>query len=144
MAFIEHALTRETDDCIRFPFGLNGDGYANLRIGRQHAYGHVIVCQRAHGQKPLSDSLVAHSCRTPACVNKRHLRWATSAENAADQTKHGTTSRGPKLKPIGVKFISEELAHVMRYRDIGRMFGVSGSTVSNAVRGQTWKHRPAR
>ncbi|WP_181171152.1 HNH endonuclease [Mesorhizobium sp. B2-3-14] len=130
MAFIEGVLLTETDDCILFPFGRNADGYA--RLGNDE-YGHVIVCERAHGPRPSPDDVVAHSCGNPPCVNKRHVRWATHAENAEDRAKHGTNRR-PKIAQREIEFIGKELVHVMRFRDIAKMHGVSGSTIAGIAR----------
>ncbi|WP_292565493.1 HNH endonuclease [Mesorhizobium sp.] len=133
LAFIEDALLTETDDCIRFPYCCNGDGYARLKYEGKDAYGHVIVCTRAHGQRPTASSVVAHGCGNQSCINKRHLRWASSAENAADKAGHGT-SQPSKLPQHAVDFIGSELVHVMRYRDLARMYGVSGSTIASIAR----------
>ncbi|MHB9475162.1 HNH endonuclease [Mesorhizobium sp. M0589] len=133
MAFIERALLTETDHCIEFPFCRNADGYARLKCEGRDVYGHVIVCERAHGQRQTPESVVAHRCGNHACVNKRHVRWATPAENTADRVGHGT-NRPTKLPKHAVHFIGKELVHVMRYRDIAIMHGVSGSTIASIAR----------
>lgn len=130
MAFLEGALATETDACIVFPFGRNADGYARLA---NDEYGHVIACERTHGPRPTPVHVVAHSCGNPPCVNKRHLRWATPAENADDSARHGTNRR-PRIAQREVEFVGAQLVHVMRYRDLARMFGVSGSTVASIAR----------
>ncbi|MER8412614.1 hypothetical protein [Mesorhizobium sp. M1342] len=143
MAFVEYALTLETDECVLFPHGRTGAGYANVRVGERFEYGHVIVCQRAHGPRLTPKLQAAHSCGNGhmGCVNKRHLSWKTQAENASDTVAHGTVSHGAKLTPADVKSI-RALAEVMRHRDIAKMFGVRGDTVSSIVRGKTWAHLP--
>ncbi|RJG43730.1 helix-turn-helix transcriptional regulator [Mesorhizobium sp. DCY119] len=143
MAFIERALTLDTDDCVLFPYGRNASGYARLRVGEKHAYGHVIVCQRAHGTRPTPEHQAAHSCGNGhlGCINPKHLSWKTPEGNASDAVAHGTVARGPKLTLEGIKSI-RAIAEVMRYRDIARMFSVGGDAISNAVRGKTWKHAP--
>jgi len=91
LAFIETALTQETDECIIWPFTNHTNGYPSIGHGR-----HVnrVVCERAYGKPPSLKHQAAHSCGVKLCINKRHVRWATRAENEADKLKHGTSLLG--------------------------------------------------
>ncbi|ESY81886.1 hypothetical protein X740_07885 [Mesorhizobium sp. LNHC221B00] len=149
MAFIEKALTLETDDCIIFPYGRTGAGYANLRVGSgvsgdRFEYGHVIVCERTRGQRPTPKHVAAHSCGHghAGCVNKRHLSWKTPAGNAGDREAHGTTAHGKKLTAEAVRSI-RALAQAMRHRDLAKMHGVRGDTIGSVVQRRTWAHLPS-
>lgn len=85
--FIEEALSQDTSDCIIWPYGKDSDGYGWFTPdgGKQTAV-HRHVCEKEHGD-PLPGDHAAHSCATPACVNKKHLRWATHHENMQDKVK---------------------------------------------------------
>lgn len=140
-AFIEESLLRETDECIEWPFGR----------ARNYAYcdGKLVshtVCEKAHGPRPSADHEVAHSCRNPPCINKRHLRWATHAENEEDKKAHGTyqygeNNPGAKLTEGDVHNIRKVLAAgEMSCHALGQVFGVSHTLISQIKRRKIWTH----
>lgn len=66
-----------TDECIRWPWSVDKDGYARLggeRVAR-------IVYVMYHGEI-LGELTVDHECFNVACVNPRHLRLLPHDENA--------------------------------------------------------------
>ena len=102
--FIAQALQYESDDCLLWPFGVMVYGY-----GAANGRGaHNLICEKAHGPPPKDRRHALHSCDTPRCVNKRHLRWGNQADNMQDAVARGRTKkpwavgkpRGTK-KPIG-------------------------------------------
>lgn len=131
-------LDVETDDCIIWPFGTNG------------AYGvvcnklaHREMCILAHGAPPTRLYQAAHKCGRTLCVNKKHLRWATPAQNQQDSFAHGTKALGEahahaKLTDAAVREIrslgaSQAIEMAYKYR-------VSGAAVQAVLAGRTWKH----
>jgi HNH endonuclease len=78
----EVVLTWDSDDCLLWPYSLDG-GYPALNGER----GHVLICEETHGPKPDPKMHAAHWCGVRRCINRRHLRWATSAENEADKRR---------------------------------------------------------
>jgi hypothetical protein len=61
-------------------------------------YAHRYVLTLTAGPPPFPRAVAAHAplvCHNPACVNPRHLRWASQAENAADMKIDGTYSKPP-------------------------------------------------
>lgn len=93
LKFLENSLLLETDDCIIWPYGKDGDGYGFMNGKAVHRE----ICFRVHGE-PVSDAnQAAHYCGNCSCVNKRHLRWATRSENMLDKHDHLTmVTRGNK------------------------------------------------
>src|SRR5580704_13711749 len=60
---------------------------------------HRIVCEVVHGPPPSpNQNLVAHRCGrgVEGCINPRHLRWATRAQNEADKILLGEMPHGSK------------------------------------------------
>ena len=136
-AFLWAALTSETDDCILWPFGLIM-GYAQINKGE---YGHHFICEQAHGPRPPGYE-AAHNCGVPACINPRHLRWATAVDNQADRLRHGTSNRGERhglAKLTAAEVLAIRAASGFE-REIGEQFGVARTTVSAIRKRRRWRH----
>lgn len=115
------AKVRDTAQCILWPFGLNGMGYGHFRRDGRTTYAHSAVCILAHGPRPRGN-VTAHSCGKPACVNPRHLRWATQFDNAIDRARHGRGGLVPEVR-AAIREASGKQA------DIAKRFGVHYATV---------------
>jgi hypothetical protein len=140
--FLDLALMQETDECILWPFSIDDRGYGSMGVGRKSTRrSHVAMCEMAHGPKPSPDLEVAHKCGNRPCINKRHVRWATRVENAADRVEHGTLTRGSKCggklteaQVIEIRALAGSLSHTK----IGKQFGVSQPVVSRIISREYW------
>jgi hypothetical protein len=100
--FREVVLVYDGEDCLLWPYGRDGWGYGRIWIdGRTHNV-HRLACEMEHGLPSDARLEAAHSCGNGhlACVNRKHVRWATPKENSADKFVHGTMYRGGN-KPRG-------------------------------------------
>lgn len=131
--WIEAHLGYTGDECLPWPFA------------RSHGYGPIgDMCEAAYGPAPERDMEAAHSCGNGhlGCINPKHLRWATHAENQQEMAAHGRSLRGSK-NPF-VK-LSEEVVREIRKvagtssnAAVAKMFGVSRSTVSDIKLRRSW------
>lgn len=131
------ALRFEGDDCLVWPFGKSDNGYGRVS-GREFA--HRVVCELAHDVPPLPGLHAAHTCGNRACVNPRHLRWATPVENAADKVNHGTNLRGEQCHQTK---LTEAQVRKIKASDVGvtalaRELQVSPSCIANIRSGAAW------
>lgn len=128
----EVVVNFEADECLIWPFSKNGKGYATIHGGQVHRR----LCEETYGPAPTAKHQAAHNCGRRDCVNRRHIRWATIAENAADKIQHGTY--GVKLTLGEVNEIKRLLASSMTQKEIAKICAVSQSTVSHIATGKVW------
>lgn len=145
-ATFEQLVTRNTDDCTLWPFSVNSRGYGQLGVNGVSTSVHVLACERAHGPRP-EGMQVAHSCGVRRCLNPRHVRWATPAENEADKVAHGTAGVGvsngnAKLTESQVRVIRAAAAGGARQVDLAEVFGISTHHVADIRDGRYWAHVP--
>jgi len=147
--FEEAVLTWDSDECLFWPYAKVSTGYGQFAIepgrGGKRVLVHREACRRVHGEAPTEFHDCAHSCNNGhlGCVNPKHLRWATRAENMADGCKAGTLGQGSgctasKLTKEDVAEIRELLAKGVYQRIIAKEFGVSQSAISQIKNGVRW------
>lgn len=138
-------LCADSDECLLWPFGRTGMGYAALYPdGERQVMAHRWVCERVHGPQPDGKPWVAHSCGNGhlGCVNPRHLRWATPKENGEDRVAHGKAPRGSghlsarlsETEALAIYALKGSVSH----REAARRFGVTHGAVSAIWAGRAW------
>lgn len=86
--FVQSALMSDTDQCILWPFNIHPSGYPTTSLDGVGMRVHRHVCEKSHGQPARPELHAAHNCGVKACINPKHLRWATAKENEADKKLH--------------------------------------------------------
>lgn len=104
---------------------------------------HSLVLTAFVGPRPEGKE-GAHDDGDPANNYWRNLGWKTHAENMADAIRHATMPRG---STSGRAILSEDQVRQIRVllraeksEAIALRFGVSGASIRQIARGQTWKH----
>lgn len=132
-------LSYQSDDCLMWPFAVTKQGYGKF----QRRFASRVVCELVHGEPPSNVHEAAHSCGVAGCVNPRHIRWATPAENTADKFVHGTVIRG-EMSPRAV--LTEEVVRLIRRSKpsdqtrLAKQYGVTPRTIEKARLGYIWRH----
>jgi hypothetical protein len=132
------------DNCLVWPFKKNKNGYGAITNNKKTIPVHRFMCILAHGEPPDVGLEASHSCGNRICVNPRHLRWKTSAENSQEKHEHGTMAVGERngnsslteADVIKIKSMRGSLSQ----RKIAKMFGVSQATVNRLQLGIGWNH----
>ena len=145
MEFLEKAIGADTDACIPWPFAKTVAGYGKITINGILKGVPSEVLLRSGWSKPSQRHVAAHSpevCHNPACINPRHLRWATPSENMADRILDGTANRGSRhgnavLTETDIPAIRSDVRSPAK---IAADFGVSEATVRDVLSGRTWGH----
>lgn len=83
-------LPYDGDDCLKWPYATDKDGYGLGELGGKIRRAHRYVCTLVNGDPPTPKHEAAHSCGNGhlGCVNPRHLRWATTLENQRERWRH--------------------------------------------------------
>lgn len=110
---------------------------------------HHLVLEAFVGPRPPG-GLGCHKDDNPLNNSVDNLKWGTRQSNSADARRNGGYSPPPRT--IGSNHPSAKLNEkaILRIRgldqqgfdlrQIGKIFGVSKSTISRIVRGESWKH----
>lgn len=149
----EVVLTYEGDSCLTWPYCKSESGYGRIGSAEGNFYVHRLACEQEHGPAPSPDLVAAHYCGRGhlGCVAKKHVRWATYAENYADAVRHGTATKliapRPRGERNGSAKLTEREIHQLRLckgtvsgRAAARLFGIAESTLRAIWSGKTWSH----
>ena len=133
----------ETDEHIVWPMGYDRRGYGQLRWQGQVRKTHQLALEM---RTPRPDGMGAlHAVGCPkGCMNYRHLRWGTQAENMADRLLDGTDRRGEHCPTA--KLTAEQVRQIrQRYaagdvlmRELADEYGLTAGGVQCIIKRRTW------
>ena len=144
LAFIDMAVAYTGPGCLLWPYNRTQQGhglmgYRRADGRRSTTTAHRLVLERTAGPAPTRRHMAAHAplvCHTPWCVSPAHLRWATPAENNADQVADGTWPHGRlTLADVRALRTGAETAAA-----VARRVGVSGTAAQLARSGKNYAH----
>lgn len=137
------------DDCWIWTGTLNAYGYGVIgSIGRQMK-AHRLSYEMASGPIP-EGLLVLHSCPggdNPKCVNPRHLRCGTIADNNRDREERTPVGKGAQSPSAKVTLAQcQELYELVVVQGWSRLAaadhgGVSRSLIDTIVTGRHWSRK---
>jgi hypothetical protein len=119
-------------------------GYGQLNLAGKMVNTHKFSWEIHNG--PVEAGLVVrHKCDNPGCVNPDHLELGTPADNVGDAVVRGRMQHGDghymrKLEGKDIPEIRAAHAAGRGFVDLARDYGVSDSTIADAVYRRTWKH----
>ena len=142
--WIDQHKAYQHEECLTWPFAVNSNGRGKIGGHGPQMSAPRAMCIAAHGEPPTPEHQAAHSCGNGhnGCMNQKHLRWATHAENMADRDFHGKTVRGTRTN---TNKLTEDQVHEIRRRigtqsniSLAREFGVSGTMICDIKKGRAW------
>lgn len=134
---LKRLLAIETDECVLWPLGKLASGYGVATVDSQQVLVHQQALEHRGIPQPSPNHEATHACNVRACMNYRHLRWGTRADNERDKIGAGTSNRGARNGMA--KLTSEQVAAIRAMpgsqRVIAAAFGISQQHVSSIRRG---------
>ncbi len=119
-------------------------GHLSVALGRNNSICvHVLVLNAFVGPCPPGQEC-CHGDDVPWNNVLGNLRWGTRSSNLLDAVRTGKKLVGEnwhisKLKNSDIPVI-RSLFGIVSYREIGRRYGVSDSTIRQIKDGRSWKH----
>lgn len=140
LPFVMESIQTQTDICIDWPGRKNHWGYGVFRIKRKSHFAHRYVCELVHG--PSNGRCALHSCDNPGCINHRHLRWGTNAENVSDAVNRNRRPLGSqrKLAKISEQQARDIYVSSATLKDTADLYGVGITTVRSIKTRKKWRH----
>ena len=135
----------DKDQCWEWTAGLYPAGYGKFKYYKKHCGSHRLSWAFAFGEVP--DGLcVLHKCDNRKCVNPSHLFLGTRTDNARDRDLKGRGGFASGENAGASKLTDHQVHLIRRLRSeigltqtlIGKLFGITQSSVSNIIRGKSW------
>ena len=141
------APPRGDGECWIWQGRINDTGYGSMSVS-----GRIITAHRAAWVLANGNSdprlKVCHRCDSPPCCNPAHLFLGTDKDNGRAAVAKGRNkfpdhsgARNPtaKLTAATAREVVALRREGVSQRVLGERFGVSQSTISELLRGRTWK-----
>jgi len=131
-------LSKQHGDCRVWTGSKNKKGYGDLRVKGVGVRAHRLSWEIANNAKIPDGMFILHSCDNPSCIEPKHLRVGTAAENTADMLSKGRAKTGDqcswtKIPDSEIPLIRERIANGPRgtASAIALEYGVHHQTISD-------------
>lgn len=137
-------LTKDKNGCFLWNGSKSYTGYGRIRY-----QGTVYAVHRLAYLLHFGDFdrklQVCHKCDVRNCANPEHLFVATHQKNIKDRQSKNRQAKGKqiattKLTPSKVRKIRKLRQDGMFYKDIGKLFNMSGPGIEAVCKFKTWKY----
>jgi hypothetical protein len=117
-------------------------GYGRVGGYPNHKYVHREVFILVYNSEP---EVVMHTCDNPLCINPKHLRAGTHAENFEDmrakrRNVRGSRSHKAKFTEAQVVNIRKKYSEGISACALAREYKVAHSTIYSICKRKTWSH----
>lgn len=142
--FYSHINPQNEDDCWNWQGCMGLSGYGAFCYQRRNIGAHRASYEIHYGPIP-SGLVVMHTCDNTFCVNPKHLRLGTQADNARDCQRKCRNARGEKSGTTRLTnediFMIRRLRHSkLTQRQIAEIYNIRPLTISKIQTGKAWKH----
>lgn len=135
----------KSDICWEWSACKTKDGYGQFRFHKQMQLAHRIAYHLYVGEIPVG-MCVCHRCDNPSCVNPVHLFLGTHIDNMLDRDNKGRDADHRGEKNGHAKLINAQVVEIRKKHsegatqsELAKEFGVSQSTISHILCGETWE-----
>lgn len=119
--------------CKDHGYRLGTAGYANVKYGGKSIGRHVMALIEATGEQP-NGRFALHSCDNPRCIEPKHLRWGSPADNMRDKQERGRCNNGAKPLLPSVDKLKVMRQDGMTLQQIASQYGVTRQAVSKSLK----------
>src|SRR4051812_38446928 len=106
-------LETATDKCIEWAGTRTRQGYGVFTLNGKQVRAHRVIWEMAYGGIP-EGLVLLHTCDNPPCVNPRHLRPGSHAENVVDCQQKGRRVQVNGEQHGMAKLTGEQVAEIRR------------------------------